>query len=83
MSRKRKLKWIFLVVVEILMIPLIILFMACFREHGDQRRSVSYTTAFSSSQLCSQIVKWVKNQIPVEDSSLKSKGNSPKALISK
>ncbi|KAK9947918.1 hypothetical protein M0R45_003514 [Rubus argutus] len=52
-----------------------------FREHGDQRRSISYTTAFSSSQLYSQIVKWVKNQIPVEDSSLKSKGNSPKALI--
>ncbi|XP_061994920.1 uncharacterized protein LOC133712821 [Rosa rugosa] len=52
-----------------------------FREHGDQRRSISYTTAFSGSQLYSQIVKWVKNQIPVEDSSVKSEGTSPKALI--
>ncbi|XP_004287528.1 PREDICTED: uncharacterized protein LOC101312667 [Fragaria vesca subsp. vesca] len=52
-----------------------------FRERGDQRRSISYTTAFSSSQFYSQIVKWVKSQIPVEDSSVKSKGSSPKALI--
>ncbi|XP_050374591.1 uncharacterized protein LOC126792148 [Argentina anserina] len=52
-----------------------------FREHGDQRRSISYTSAFSSSQLYTQIVRWVKSQIPVEDSSVKSKGSSPKALI--
>lgn len=52
-----------------------------FREHGDQRRAISYVTAFSSSQLSSQIIKWVKNQIPEDDGAIRSKGTSPKALI--
>ncbi|KAL5573025.1 hypothetical protein UlMin_022622 [Ulmus minor] len=52
-----------------------------FREHGDQKRSISYLNAFSMSSLPSQIIRWIKNQIHVEESANKSYGSSPKALI--
>ncbi|CAN6699326.1 unnamed protein product [Malus baccata var. baccata] len=52
-----------------------------FRENGDQRRAISYVTAFSGSQLPSQIIKWVKKQIYVDDGAIKSVGTSPRALI--
>ncbi|XP_018502175.1 uncharacterized protein LOC103943961 isoform X1 [Pyrus x bretschneideri] len=42
-----------------------------FRENRDQRRAVSYVNAFSGSKLPSQIIKWVKKQIYVDDGAIR------------
>lgn len=52
-----------------------------FREHGDQRRSISYIKAFSNSCLAAQLIKWIRKQLHVEENDSKSYGSSPKALI--
>ncbi|EXB38817.1 hypothetical protein L484_027250 [Morus notabilis] len=52
-----------------------------FREHGDQRRSISYINAFSNSCLAAQLIKWIRKQIHMEENDSKSYGSSPKALI--
>ncbi|KAM7274483.1 hypothetical protein ACFE04_016349 [Oxalis oulophora] len=50
------------------------------RKDGDQKRAISYTTAFSNSVLCSQLMRWAINHIADEKESI-SKGSSPRALL--
>lgn len=52
-----------------------------FRKGGDQMRAISYNNAFSSSRLPSQIIRWVTNQVGLEEKANRSYGSSPKALI--
>ncbi|RHN53131.1 hypothetical protein MtrunA17_Chr6g0488141 [Medicago truncatula] len=47
----------------------------------DQNRVVSYSKAFSSSNLPSQIIKLVSNQNGIEENAGKTNGSSPRALI--
>ncbi|KAH7572165.1 hypothetical protein JRO89_XS04G0213900 [Xanthoceras sorbifolium] len=50
------------------------------REDGDQKKAISYASAFSSSKLPSQIIKWITNQIGIDEKE-RSFGSSPKALL--
>ncbi|KAH7519177.1 hypothetical protein FEM48_Zijuj08G0008000 [Ziziphus jujuba var. spinosa] len=47
------------------------------REHGGQRRSISYANAFSNSHLPTQIIEWFKKA----ETASKLSRSSPKALI--
>lgn len=47
----------------------------------DQNRIISYSKAFSTSNLPSQIIKLVSNQNGIEENSGKTFGSSPRALI--
>ncbi|KAH9762845.1 hypothetical protein KPL70_000952 [Citrus sinensis] len=51
------------------------------REDGDQKRAISYASAFSSSKLPSQIIKWIASQIGMDEKASISIGSSPKALL--
>lgn len=53
------------------------------REDGDQKRAISYASAFSSSKLPSQIIKWIASQVGMDEKASISIGSSPKALLSK
>ncbi|KAI9191663.1 hypothetical protein LWI28_011666 [Acer negundo] len=50
------------------------------REDGDQKKAISYASAFSSSKLPSQIIKWITNQIGMDEQE-RSLVSSPKALL--
>ncbi|KAK3210540.1 hypothetical protein Dsin_015246 [Dipteronia sinensis] len=50
------------------------------REDGDQKKAISYASAFSSSKLPSQIIKWITNQIGMDEKE-RSLVSSPKALL--
>ncbi|GAV68298.1 hypothetical protein CFOL_v3_11801 [Cephalotus follicularis] len=52
-----------------------------YRKAGDQKRAISYTSAFSSSLLCSQIIKWIKSHIGMDETESSPNRSSPKALI--
>lgn len=51
------------------------------REDGDQKRAISYASAFSSSKLPSQIIKWITSQVGMDEKTSLSFGSSPKALL--
>lgn len=51
------------------------------REDGDQKRAISYASAFSSSKLPSQIIKWIASQVGMDEKASISIGSSPKALL--
>lgn len=51
------------------------------REDGDQKRAISYSSAFSSSKLPSQIIKWIASQVGMDEKASISIGSSPKALL--
>ncbi|KAJ4851117.1 hypothetical protein Tsubulata_040711 [Turnera subulata] len=53
----------------------------CFRKDGDHERAISCTSAFSTSRLPSQIVKFVKSQISKGEGVDNINGSSPKALL--
>ncbi|XP_022960841.1 uncharacterized protein LOC111461526 [Cucurbita moschata] len=52
-----------------------------YREHGDQNRAISYLNAFSTSLVSSQIIRWVKSQIPSNENFNHPKGSSPKIFL--
>ncbi|KAF5748502.1 hypothetical protein HS088_TW04G00457 [Tripterygium wilfordii] len=52
-----------------------------FRNNGDLRRAISYTGAFSSSQLPSQIIKLVTGQVGMQEEASRLDGSSPKGLL--
>ncbi|KAK9208720.1 hypothetical protein WN944_001080 [Citrus x changshan-huyou] len=51
------------------------------REDGDQKRAISYASAFSSSKLPSEIIKWIASQVGMDEKASISIGSSPKALL--
>ncbi|KDP33740.1 hypothetical protein JCGZ_07311 [Jatropha curcas] len=51
------------------------------RKNGDRKRAISYTCSFSSSQIPSQIIKFVTSQIGMEEEASRLKEGSPRALI--
>lgn len=51
------------------------------REDEDQKRAISYASAFSSSKLPSQIIKWIASQVGMDEKASISIGSSPKALL--
>ncbi|XP_044480057.1 uncharacterized protein LOC123206859 isoform X2 [Mangifera indica] len=51
------------------------------RENGDQKRAISYASAFSSSKLPAQIIKWITSQIGMDEKPSRSFGSSPKTLL--
>lgn len=52
-----------------------------YREHGDQNRAISYLNAFSSSLVSSQLIRWVKSQMPGNENVNRPNGSSPKVLL--
>ncbi|XP_038880003.1 uncharacterized protein LOC120071696 [Benincasa hispida] len=52
-----------------------------YREHGDQSRAISYLNAFSSSFVSSQIIRWVKSQMPSNENVKRPNGSSPKIVL--
>ncbi|KAJ9183842.1 hypothetical protein P3X46_007648 [Hevea brasiliensis] len=52
-----------------------------FRKNGDQKRAIAYTSSFSSSGLCSQIIQCITSQVGMDEETSRLKGASPKALI--
>ncbi|PSS20820.1 hypothetical protein CEY00_Acc09860 [Actinidia chinensis var. chinensis] len=52
-----------------------------FRGKGDQTKAISYINAFSGSQLPSQLIKLVANEIGVDSKAGQPRGSSPKALL--
>ncbi|KAL0558478.1 hypothetical protein IC582_003051 [Cucumis melo] len=52
-----------------------------YRKHGDQNRAISYLNAFSSSLVSSQIIRWVKSQMPSNENLNHLNGSSPKVFL--
>ncbi|KGN66216.1 uncharacterized protein LOC116406200 [Cucumis sativus] len=52
-----------------------------YREHGDQNRAISYLNAFSSSLVSSQIIRWIKSQMPSNENLNCPNGLSPKVFL--
>lgn len=52
-----------------------------FRKNGDQTRALSYTNAFSTSSLPSQLIKWITGLFGREAKETKRNGSSAKAFI--
>lgn len=50
------------------------------RVNGDQNKAISYINAFSRSQLCSELIKWVAGQIGMEKSNIPT-ASTPQALL--
>lgn len=52
-----------------------------FRKNSDQAKAISYINTFSSSNLPSQLIKLVKNEIGLISKVAKPSGSSPKAFL--
>ncbi|XP_027065212.1 uncharacterized protein [Coffea arabica] len=52
-----------------------------FRKHGDHTKALSCTNAFSTSSLPSELTKWVRSEIDVNDNNNGPNGSSPKAFL--
>lgn len=52
-----------------------------FRECSDHNKATSYSNAFASSSLPSELVKWIKNETGSEVSNIGPNGSSPKAFL--
>ncbi|XP_057768313.1 uncharacterized protein LOC130988470 [Salvia miltiorrhiza] len=52
-----------------------------FREQGDQTKTIAYLDAFANSSLPSLIIKWIRNELGSEFSTIEPTGTSPRAFI--
>ncbi|CAA3012014.1 Hypothetical predicted protein [Olea europaea subsp. europaea] len=52
-----------------------------FRECADHNKATTYSNAFASSSLPSELLKWIKNETGNEVTNSGPKGSSPKAFL--